>query len=171
MQFFCKNKLFTLSGKNSIFDFWMGSKYASVDGSYQCLYEWGIIIVKTPCYDFLSGVGHSSFSFYQHSFKKIRQYCFLCNLLCWVYYYLEAVDQTCSVKKVSLEISQNSQENTCARVSNLIKLQACARVSLGQACNFIKSETLAQVFSCEFCEISKNTFSYRTPPLAASFCF
>ena len=32
----------------------------------------------------------------------------------------------------------------------------------------IKKESLAQVFSCEFCEISKNTFSYRTPPLAAS---
>ena len=29
--------------------------------------------------------------------------------------------------------------------------------------NFIKKETLAQVFSCEFCEISKNTFFYRTP--------
>ena len=28
----------------------------------------------------------------------------------------------------------------------------------GAACNFIKKETLAQVFSCEFCEISKNTF-------------
>ena len=27
-----------------------------------------------------------------------------------------------------------------------------------QSCNFIKKETLAQVFSCEFCEISKNTF-------------
>ena len=27
-----------------------------------------------------------------------------------------------------------------------------------EACNFIKKETLAQVFSCEFCEISKNTF-------------
>ena len=26
------------------------------------------------------------------------------------------------------------------------------------ACNFIKKETLTQVFSCEFCEISKNTF-------------
>ena len=26
------------------------------------------------------------------------------------------------------------------------------------ACNFIKKETLAQVFSCELCEISKNTF-------------
>ena len=27
-----------------------------------------------------------------------------------------------------------------------------------QVCNFIKKETLAQVFSCEFCEISKNAF-------------
>ena len=26
------------------------------------------------------------------------------------------------------------------------------------ACNFIKKETLAQEFSCEFCEICKNTF-------------
>ena len=26
-----------------------------------------------------------------------------------------------------------------------------------QACNFIKKETLAQVFSCEFCEIFKST--------------
>ena len=30
-------------------------------------------------------------------------------------------------------------------------------------CNFIKKETLAQVFPCEFCEISKSTFFYRTP--------
>ena len=36
----------------------------------------------------------------------------------------EAVSQRCSVKLVLLEISQNSQENTCARVSFLIKLQA-----------------------------------------------
>ena len=28
----------------------------------------------------------------------------------------------------------------------------------GQACNFIKKETLAQVLFCEFCEISQNTF-------------
>ena len=39
---------------------------------------------------------------------------------------------------------------------------------LFSACNFIKKETLAQVIPCEFCEISKNTFSYRTPPVAAS---
>ena len=35
-------------------------------------------------------------------------------------------------------------------------------------CDFIKIETLAQVFSCAFCDISKNIFSYRTPPVAAS---
>ena len=27
-----------------------------------------------------------------------------------------------------------------------------------QACNFIKKETLEQVFSCEFCEIPRNIF-------------
>ena len=32
----------------------------------------------------------------------------------------------------------------------------------------LKKETLAQVFSCEFYEISKNNFFYRTPPVAAS---
>ena len=53
--------------------------------------------------------------------------------------------------EVLLKISQNSQENTCARVSFLIKLQA-------EACNFIKNETLAQVFSCAFCVIFRNTF-------------
>ena len=53
-------------------------------------------------------------------------------------------------KKVFLEISQNSQEN--------------AR----PACKFIKKETLAQMFSCEFYKISKNTFFYRTPLVAAS---
>ena len=41
-------------------------------------------------------------------------------------------------------------------------------VKKAEACNFIKKETQAQVFSCEFYEISKNTFPYRTPPVAAS---
>ena len=71
--------------------------------------------------------------------------------------YTEAVVCMWSVKKVFLEISQNSLESTCARVSLLIKLQA-------SVCNFIKRETLAQVFSCEFCEIFKNIFFNRTPP-------
>ena len=54
----------------------------------------------------------------------------------FVVYDKEAVARSCSVKKVFLEILQNSQENTCARV-----------------CNFIKKETLTQLFSCKFCEI------------------
>ena len=37
-----------------------------------------------------------------------------------------------------------------------------------EACNFTKKKTLAQAFSCEFCEISNNIFSHRTPPAAAS---
>ena len=47
----------------------------------------------------------------------------------------EAATRGVLQENVFLEISQNSQEN-----------------------NFIKKETLALVFSCEFCEISKNTF-------------
>ena len=39
-------------------------------------------------------------------------------------FFIEAVIQRCYVKKVLLEISLNSQENTCTRISFLIKLQA-----------------------------------------------
>ena len=49
-------------------------------------------------------------------------------------------------KKVFLEISQNLQENTCVRASFY-------RASFTPV-----SEALAQVFSCEFCKISDNTF-------------
>ena len=41
-------------------------------------------------------------------------------------------------------------------------------ISRPEACNFIKKETLVEVFSCESCEISKNIFSYRAPLVAAS---
>ena len=37
-----------------------------------------------------------------------------------------------------------------------------------EACIFIKKEALAQMFSCEFCEIYKNTFYYKTSLVAAS---
>ena len=59
----------------------------------------------------------------------------------------EAVIRWCSVEKVFLKISQNSQENTCTRVSSRLR-----------STTLLKKETLAQVFSCKFCEISKNTF-------------
>ena len=66
---------------------------------------------------------------------------------------------------------QNSQENTCARVSFLIKLQALDcnfikketlanvfSVNFAKTCNFIEIEILALVFFCEHCEIFKNSF-------------
>ena len=75
----------------------------------------------------------------------------------WLQYYHRSSHQRYSVKMVFLEISQNSQENTSARVSFLIKLQA---VGLAQ--------TLAQVFSSEFCAISKYSFFHRTLLVAVS---
>ena len=49
-----------------------------------------------------------------------------------------------------LKISQDSQENTYARVSFLIKLQAAPATLL--------KKILTRVFSSEFCEICKSNF-------------
>ena len=73
-------------------------------------------------------------------------YC-ICNRITVAVFNTKAVTWRCSVKKVFLEISQNSQENTCVKL---------------KTCNFIKKETLAQLFACEFCEISKSIFSDST---------
>ena len=70
--------------------------------------------------------------------------------------------QKCSVKKVFFKILQNSQENTCVRVFFFSK--SCRP----QNCSIIKKETVAQVFTCEFCVIFRNTFFYRKPLVAVS---
>ena len=67
---------------------------------------------------------------------------------CWLHY-TEATTGGILERKLSLDISENSQENTCGRVSYEFA---------GRSATLLKKETLAQVFSCEFCEISKNTF-------------
>ena len=63
---------------------------------------------------------------------------------------LEVVVRKCCVRKVFLEIWENSQVFSC------------------EFCEISKKETLAQVFSCEFWETSKNTFLHRTPLVIAS---
>ena len=68
--------------------------------------------------------------------------CFLSPAWCY-----RSSHRRCSVKKGVVRNFAFSQENTCARVSFLIKLQALKN-----------KKTLVQVFSYEFCEISKNTF-------------
>ena len=72
----------------------------------------------------------------------------------------EAVVQSCFVKKVFLEFRHNSQENTCARVF----FNKVAGLRLAP----LLKKRLARVFSCKFCEISKNIFFYRTHLVAAS---
>ena len=59
----------------------------------------------------------------------------------------------CSVRKEIFINFAKFTENTCDRASFL---------------NNLFKKRLAQVLSCELCEISKNTISYRTPPVAAS---
>ena len=58
-------------------------------------------------------------------------------------------------KGCSLKFCKIHWKTQVPEVSFLIKLHT-------SACNFINKETLAQVFSCEFCEISKNTFFTET---------
>ena len=62
----------------------------------------------------------------------------------------KAIAQRCFVKNMSSQILQNSQGNTCTRVSFLIK----------SLFFFLKKKkkALAQVFSCQFCEIFKTPF-------------
>ena len=57
----------------------------------------------------------------------------------WKYTYLE-------VEYLKAEVLQINLENQQPEVFYV------------KRCNFIKKETVAQVFSCEFCEISKTTF-------------
>ena len=79
-----------------------------------------------------------------------------------------------SIKKLFLKILQFSQKkhlrwslflnkNVGLQSRNFIKMKL-----QHWACNFIKKDNLAQALSCQFCEISKNTFSYRQPLVDAS---
>ena len=105
---------------------------------------WSLFIVKfnavamliSQCLTLLTILKHVE-NWYWHSWSSYKVW--------------EAVIQRCSVKKVFLKISQNSEENICARVSFLIKLQ-----------------TWGLAFSSEFWKIFKNIFFYRTPLVTAS---
>ena len=68
----------------------------------------------------------------------------------------EAVGQRCSVKKDFL-----------GNFAKFTGKHLCQSLFFSKK-NFIKKETLAQIYSCEFCEIFENTIFYRTPLVAAS---
>ena len=72
-----------------------------------------------------SKIGQYSLQIYQQmSILSTEKYQMIKQVFLQTMFRTEAVAQRCSVKKVLLKISQNSQENTCARASFLIKLQA-----------------------------------------------
>ena len=85
----------------------------------------------------------------------LKTECLMLNLMLFSRYRSSRPEVFC--KKVFLKFSQNSQENTCVRVSFLIKFN-----------KVVKKETLAQVFSCEFCEIFKNSFFAEDLQMTAS---
>ena len=74
-----------------------------------------------------------------------------------VLWFSEAVSRRCSGKKVFLKISQNSQENTCARVSFLNKV-TCLRPA--------KRDSDTGVFLWILRNFKENFF-YRTYPMSA----
>ena len=83
----------------------------------------------------------------------------LCSLLCYLF---RSSHQRCSVRKVILR--------NFAKFAGKHLCQSLFLTKLLAACNFITKETLAQVFSCEFCEISKNTFFTEHLWVTASVC-
>ena len=63
----------------------------------------------------------------------------------------EAAVCACSTKQLFLKISQNSQENTCNRISFQPTI-----------CNFIEKETPAYTFFCEFDNFFQEHLYYGT---------
>ena len=84
-----------------------------------------------------------------HRRSTIQQKQFIIFIVIW------SSHRRCSVRKVFLEISQNSHEKNLCQSLFFNKVAG--------------KETLAQVFFCEIWE-TKKTFSYRTP-LGNCFCF
>ena len=88
------------------------------------------------------------------------------NHICWVNIYPSKYFQSikCGVncpglKKVLLEVLQNSRKNTCVRASFLLKFQTLLKKELWHRC-----------FPVNFAKF-QGTFFYRTSPVAASNFF
>ena len=73
-------------------------------------------------------------------------------------------------KKTVKQLEAETQECSVEILRNFAKLTGkhmCQSLFFNRI-GGLRPETQTQVFSCEFCKISKSTFSYRTPPVAAS---
>ena len=78
---------------------------------------------------------------------------FMMQISCLLIYDVNQLTGFCKIRS-------SRQDASCEKgvLTNFLKFN----------CSFIKIETLVQLLFSEFWEISKNTFSYRTYPVAAS---
>ena len=67
-----------------------------------------------------------------------------------------------TAQKMKFSIKDRSSHQRCSIRKVVFKNFAKFAGKTPEACRFIKKETLAQVFSCGFCEISNNTFLQNT---------
>ena len=95
---------------------------------------------------------------FKNTFKQ-RLFHFLLVSLLFTWKTCRSSHRRCSVRKGVLRNFTKFTGKRLCWFSFLIKLQAL---------NFIKKENLTQVFSCEFCKISKNTFFKEYPRETAS---
>ena len=79
--------------------------------------------MKKNWQNFITNVSEFSYYFGEALMKRYTCYSKSCYIAIKIFELelKETVAKSCSVKKVFLEVSQNSQENTCARDSFLIK--------------------------------------------------
>ena len=87
------------------------------------------------------------FCFYWNKLNKLGIYLFFFIIVSGQILHATSTHQRCYIKK---SVLRNFTKFTGKHLRQ--------GLFLIEACNFIKKETLARVFSCEFCEISKNTF-------------
>ena len=76
---------------------------------------------------------------------------------------------------ITLKVNKYTSTGSCTGscIGSSIWLEASVPKALRrrtEACNFIKKETLLVVFSCEFCEICKNTVFTKHFRTTASLC-
>ena len=133
---------------------WMGSEVSNFPSSIKSL-EYDIQLPRKVLFRYDH---HASVLWFSINFPKIK----LPSIFhrrretkCWTPTITRSIHLECSVKKGVL---RNFTKLTGKHLCQGLFFNKVAGLGL----------TLAQVFSCEFCEISMNTFSYRMPLVAAS---
>ena len=118
-------------------------------------------------------VEHLWWSFYCKNSKQLSIFTEKLHRRCSLWFYAPAfwrLFKRFIFRSICLEVF--CEKGVLKNVAKFTGKHLCQSLYFNKvACNFIKIETLAQVFSCEFCEISKNTISYRTPPVAVLYFF